>query len=498
MDQEIKLRVYADEHEPADIYLNSLKVMDEAGNVELNRTEVKTTVEPYYNIRLEKAIDETDSVIVDPNAITSNPQTEDFKFSILNYGNVPDTVSIRWVEHRASPNGIPGDWEHSLVQFIDDEGRSNSIEELEVPAYDKLLGIPGEVSVLVLINIPQVEEEGRFWIDIKATSSAPRSYISNLQREDFQVEANTTFQIQMVLPELEFDITKSTILMLDVYTSTYVKYLDQIHTIYDKDTIQIFVVIKNSGTATASDVKVEFSASLDNVPVSAEEVTISVKPGEEVNITFEFQTDEKGMYYFRVRIDPNNELLGDSPQDNTWNQYLSVKDSGKRPSDPRPPRDPDDEDDDVTYEKKKKPDDSNSLSEFFSNPSVMSVTITAVLVVLIIAFIIVIYMFTHRKRGRQPSPKSPPPIPPPDIMILEVDDSPYRSEDQPPPPDQPIFDFEVEPDESTEFVEFEILPPASAVEDETAIFGQDVVCPNCYETNPPDIGNCRYCDEILD
>ena len=109
----------------------------------------------------------------------------------------------------------------------------------------------------------------------------------------------------MVLPELEFDTKESTILKFDEDTSTYVKYLDQVHTIYEKNTIQISVVITNTGTATATDVDIEFSATLDNVPVKTEEDTITV--------LYTTSGLEIGTYTGTIRVSDPNAL--NTPQD---------------------------------------------------------------------------------------------------------------------------------------------------------------------------------------
>jgi hypothetical protein len=330
MDQEVTVRVTADEHEPMGDYGITFKVMDATGTDELNSTEITTTVEQYYSIALMESTDSsmTYARLIDPNAMTTDPQTEEFEIIIENYGNGEDTVTIEWTENRDSPNAIPLDWESSLVEIYDAEGGSSEIDEVDVPAYDKTTGTPGEITLLIKINIPKEEQEGRFWIDIQVTSSAPRSYINNLQREDFEVEANWTFQIQMILPELEFDTDNSAILKADG-----TKYIDQVDKIEEGNSITLSIYVTNTGSASATDVDVEFAATLDNVPVSSYTETVTIDPSGSVNITWDFTTDEKGMYYFKVRIDPNNEILGDNQQDNTWNQYLSVKEKEKPPDD---------------------------------------------------------------------------------------------------------------------------------------------------------------------
>jgi hypothetical protein len=316
--QEVTVRVTADEHQPMGDYDVTFIVKDETGIDELNSTVLTTTVKQYYNIKMETLESETYARLIDPNNMVSDPQTESFLVTLENYGNGLDTISLEWVENRDSPSAIPLAWEDTLVEIYEKDGGASTIDEIDVDAYDKITGTPGTVTLEVKVNIPQEEAEGRYWIDIIATSSAPRTYINNLQREDFEIEANATFQIQMILPELKFD-TENSYLQKDNQ-----RILD-IDTIFAQEIVEVSVIITNTGTAPANDVTIEFSVTLDNIPAKTEEKTITVDPGEDVNITWAFDTTTKGMYFFKVRIDPNNEILGDSPQDNTWNQYLSVK-----------------------------------------------------------------------------------------------------------------------------------------------------------------------------
>jgi hypothetical protein len=315
----VSVKVSAEEHQPAGIYTTTFRVMDEGGTQELNSTTLRTEVEQYYDIEISKIAKMTYSHIVDPNQMSSDIQTEEFEVVIENHGNDIDIIGLEMIENRNSPNAMPGMWEE-YIELYEKNGSTDTIDEIEVAPYDKISGMPGTKNVILKINLPKEEEEGRFWLDLMATSSAPYEFINNNMREDFETETNTTLMIQMVLPDLSFDNDNCMILKDDG-----TKYLDQIDTIFEGDTIEVMVVISNKGTASAKDIPIIFSVTLDSVLLSEYTERITVNSDENVQVSWDFTTTDNGMYYFMVKIDPDNNLLGDSQHDNTWGQYLSVQ-----------------------------------------------------------------------------------------------------------------------------------------------------------------------------
>ncbi|UCH88841.1 MAG: hypothetical protein JSV49_11465 [Thermoplasmata archaeon] len=315
--QDLYVRVTADEHQPAGDYRVTFKVMDESGATLLNSTEITTTVAQFYDIEIEKISTESYSRVVDPNSMTSDIQTETFEVNILNYGNDDDTVTIEWAENRLSPEPIPLAWEDALMEIYDKDGGTDTITEIKIDAYNDLTGQPGEVTLQININIPKENVEGIFMIDLVVTSSAPRNYITNLQR-DFQYEDNTTFVISMVLPDVSINVDES-MLRKD---GTKINEPDSIYT---NDKIELYIVIDNEGSAPATDVKIKFSATKDQVEQQSKEDDFTVGAGEQIIMSWNFTPTEAGYYTFKVEIDPSKELLGDHPNDNSWSKFKEVK-----------------------------------------------------------------------------------------------------------------------------------------------------------------------------
>jgi hypothetical protein len=317
-DQQVSVRVAADEHEPAGDYDITFKVLD-ANENELNSTVLTTTMEQYYHIQFEQIEDLNYSRVINPNSVSSDIKTEEFEVRLLNYGNGDDTIELEWDENRDSPNAIPYLWEDTLVEIYDKDGGSDTIDTIMVPAYDKHSGTPGEAIILVKVNIPMdEEEEGQFKIDLVATSGAPRTYENKLQR-DYDVEVAETFTIDLVLPELKFDTVKSELRKNGMKITPETS-------INEGDTIQVYIVISNEdGTAAANDVDVKFTVTLNSIEDNSYETTISVGAGDTTELSWDYATTDYGMFYFKVQIDPNDDLLGDSQQDNSWNQYQSVE-----------------------------------------------------------------------------------------------------------------------------------------------------------------------------
>ncbi|UCH89474.1 MAG: hypothetical protein JSV49_02150 [Thermoplasmata archaeon] len=316
--RKVTVKVFAEDYDTAGNYSITFQVKDEWGYNLLNSTVLTTVVEQYYDIELVKLTSMTYSRIVDPNAMTGDIQTEVFEVKLHNYGNGPDTVDVDWVENRNSPEPIPLAWEDSLMEIYDKYGGSDPIDEITVPAYDKIAGMPGEASLVININIPREEFEGVFLIDLVAESSAPRTYINELQREDFEYEYNTSFAITIVMPEVSIDYDES-MLRKD---GIKIHYGDSL---YEEDKIEFYIVIDNYGSGPATDAKIKFSASRDMIEMESFEGTITIAAGETAVVTWFYTPIEEGYYTFIAEIDPDEELLGDSPHDNSWSRFEEIK-----------------------------------------------------------------------------------------------------------------------------------------------------------------------------
>lgn len=326
VEETITVRVIADEHEYPGIYYMTFKVMDGTGFSEYNCTDFNTTVEQYYDLEITSNQLNSYSRIIDPNTMTDVVQTEEFSVLVENHGNGKDTVELKWYENKFSPDYVPFSWDarDDLVEIFEQDG-TKPIEEIEVPAFDKQSNTPGTVTLIVNINIPKDEVKGRFWFDIAVISSAPQSYINFLQREDFQVEVNYTFQIEVVFPDLEIDYGESELLKADGTTIN-----DLVDTIYTGDTIIVKVHIMNTGTGGIDDVEFEIGVNFDNIPLDMSKGAFDIEQGMSKEIIWNFTTTDYGMYFIKFVIDPENKILGDQQNNNQWTQYLQVK---ERPGD---------------------------------------------------------------------------------------------------------------------------------------------------------------------
>jgi hypothetical protein len=467
VDQEVTIRVTADEHELMGDYTITFKAIDPTTEDVLNSTDLTTTVEQYFSIAITTVVGETYSRIADPNDMEADIQTEKFLFTIENYGNGPDTVELDWDENRDSPNAILAAWEDTLVEIFELKG-GDTIEDIEVPAYDKLDGTPGTVDLEIYVNVPKEEEEGRYWVDIWITSSAPGSYIKNLAREDFETEVNASMMFEIIMPELKFDNDDSVILKSDG-----TKYIDQIDTIYEKDSVEVYIIVSNTGSAPANDIDIEFTATLDSVLVNSYSDTIDVAAGEDMNISWDFTTTDKGMYFFKVKIDPNNKLLGDSQQDNTWNQYLSVV---QKKDDTPPPTGGD-----------------IFASDKEGGLSTTALALIVIIVIVIIVVVIVLFFYMQRKKGEEDEIDDITMVGGPMGMPGQMGGQPQPGMGMPPagmgmppggmgaPPTmaQPSPDVKALSPQGRKQ-----LPPAADT---------GTGCPNCGEKNPPENKFCQGC-----
>lgn len=473
LDQEVTVRVSADEHEPMGDYPVEFKVMNEDHTSLLNSTTLVTTVEQYYDIDISTSESKTYSRIVEPNKMTSEVQTEEFDVNIENYGNGPDTVELKYVDNAKSPTGIPYDWETELdlVEIFEKDG-SETIDEIEVPAYDKLSGTPGTVTVTVKINIPQDGQEGRYWFDLLVKSSAPRTYMSKLNREDFMVEVNTTFQIQVILPELTVDQKESKLLKAD---GTDI--IDNVDTIYNGDTVSVYILVKNSGSAGVDDVDIELTISKDNVQYNAYQETLDIEPDETVNISWSYTVAEVGIYSFKVELDANDKILGDLKNDNSWNKILQVKER---------PQPKDKEDGGILG-------GGGGKSGIAGNPFY----IILIIVIIIIIVVVVLFFMMQRKKSEEDDldditmlgggPMGGMPMgqmgqqPPGGMMGMPGGMQPQAGMPQRDKPMQPATSPEIKalsPQSQKQ------LPPAE---------GTGKTCSSCGEKNPPENKFCQGC-----
>ncbi|UCH89473.1 MAG: hypothetical protein JSV49_02145 [Thermoplasmata archaeon] len=316
--RKVTVKVFAEEHDYAGNYSITFEVKDELSHNLLNSTVLTTVVAQYYDIELVKLPSMTYSRIVDPNAMTGDIQTEVFEIKLHNYGNGPDTVNLSCLENRLSPEPIPLTWADTLMDFYEKYGGVDPINEITVPSYDKVAGLPGEVALVININIPKGEYEGKFIIDLWATSSASRRYINGLQRKDLEYESNATFEIIMVLPEIYINVDES---MLKKYG---MKLIDE-YPIYINERINFSIVVSNSGSAPATDVKIKFSASKDQVEQQSKKDEFTVEAGETIILFWQFTPIEEGYYTLKAVIDPDGELLGDLPNNNVWSKFKKVE-----------------------------------------------------------------------------------------------------------------------------------------------------------------------------
>ncbi|UCH89472.1 MAG: hypothetical protein JSV49_02140, partial [Thermoplasmata archaeon] len=363
------VHVSADEHKPEGEYKITFKALDSTGSNILNSTDLAVNVAQYYDIELVKLSSMSYTRVLDPNKMVSDVQTEEFEVTLENYGNGPDTITLDWVENRWSPNPIPLAWEDSLVEIYDKNGGSEEIDEITVPAYDMSKGVPGSVSLLVKINIPKEDEEGVFFIDLTAFSSAPKQYITNLQRSDFEFEDNTTFTIQLILPNIEFDEPKNKLLDSE---GNEIKDTDIVHT---GDTVNIKVNIDNTANIPTEDIEIKITITVDNKEKKIINDTVKINPDGTIELSYNYTPDEAGYYTFRVDIDPDNKIIGDRPNDNTWTTFLVVED---------PPE-----------EKGTEPENK------FIGDTVSTIGMITIAIVLIIVIIIALFIIVTRKRRKK-------------------------------------------------------------------------------------------------
>jgi hypothetical protein len=364
--QDLTVRVYADEYDPMGDYFTTFTVMDTYG-VTLNNTVLTTTVEQYYNIAISPLAGETYEMVLDPNTMKDYTETFSFEVYLENYGNGPDTIELEWDENYDSPNAIPINWEDSLVEIYDKEDMSDTIDSISVPAYDKDSDEPGMVTLIVQITVPKEEEEGEFWIDLQATSSAPSGYINKLMRDDFLYEDIFTFKVEMVLPELSFDSNKCKFLKED---GTDYRTGDEL---YEGDSITVVTVLENTGSSIAEDVTVECKFNILGETIKMPSENITIPKGKSVYLNWSVVFDRAGVHQFEVKIDPSKDIIGDYNGDNTWKQYIEVMEK------PAPPI--------------------NGPPDVFESSSNLAL-IVVIIAVVIILIIVLLFFFIRLKKSK--------------------------------------------------------------------------------------------------
>jgi hypothetical protein len=225
--------------------------------------------------------------------------------------------------------------------------------------------MPGKATLLVKLNIPKEDDEGSFWVDLIALSSAPSSYTNDLERDDLTYKSNFTLKLSVVLPEPEIDADKS-LLKKDG------KKLMETGEVYLGDKIEVAVTIKNSGGAPVENTDIQLIIENNGITENILTKNFSVEAGESIELSWDYSIENKGRYSFSIIIDPDEILFGDNIHNNKL--ILTMPDPLPAPV-------------------KNQPSEPEKGSE-----NILVITLSLIIIIIVIILMVVLFMFKKRTK----------------------------------------------------------------------------------------------------
>jgi hypothetical protein len=174
------LTVKAGENELAGIYNISVEVTH--GTATLGTLYFDTEVNQFYDIQLDTE-DET-TYDLDPNVdAVGNDMSFDVTFTVENYGNGEDTVTMTATEDSSSPKTVKSEW----LEFDDDEFPVDPFDPVDLEF--------GDETVVLSITLPIDTEPGEYIVLVRAIS----------ENTVVTTEDSLTITFNVIKPDLEID-----------------------------------------------------------------------------------------------------------------------------------------------------------------------------------------------------------------------------------------------------------------------------------------------------